>query len=303
MSFLNPVNEPVLRFKSTDMGAPQINHNARAIGDVKNVLKACLVTGYGAKASAGWSIENEVGDVCDFVSPSIFMQNYSIGVNDSSASSTIWYYKHMGVRINPINNTLTKSFVSVNKTSEQNGWELLVTEQGFYFVEKIFYSGVNQLQSRVTSFGRVKSALYEDASAHNMGFWSVGHTAPISYPWTFFQSASDNKRHYNINGHITPSLSSSNIGIMAGYSSTLDENLVVEMPSELFLVKDGVLLGQHVGLLLTRLIDLELRFGVYDTVIDGRPVLYTALGVVNPDLNTTTKGMRGLLIYLDNWGY
>lgn len=66
MSFLNPVSEPVKRFKSTDAGAPQINYNARVSGDVKTVLKACLVTGYGAKASAGWSIVNEVDHVAEF---------------------------------------------------------------------------------------------------------------------------------------------------------------------------------------------------------------------------------------------
>ena len=43
---------PVTVYRSTDSGAPALTAQA---GTLLNVLRACLVTGYGSKAAAGWS--------------------------------------------------------------------------------------------------------------------------------------------------------------------------------------------------------------------------------------------------------
>ena len=145
MSFLNPVSEPVLRFSSTDASAPQINYNARTAGDIKAVLKACLVTGYGAKASAGWSIVNEINHVAEFVSPSAAMSDYRLGVDDSTTIKTTWYYQYQDARTNPNYNEPTKSFSYVDKTHASNGWQMLVTERGIVFIELVQNSVVNKL--------------------------------------------------------------------------------------------------------------------------------------------------------------
>ena len=52
MSLRNPVRYPVKYYSWQDDKAPQL---ADADGVIKTILKACLVTGYGSKAGAGWT--------------------------------------------------------------------------------------------------------------------------------------------------------------------------------------------------------------------------------------------------------
>lgn len=52
MSLKQPVQYPVKYYSHLDAGAPQL---ANIDGNIKTILKACLVTGIGAKAGAGWT--------------------------------------------------------------------------------------------------------------------------------------------------------------------------------------------------------------------------------------------------------
>lgn len=52
MSLRNPVKYPVKYYSWQDDQAPQLSD---ADGVIKTILKACLVTGYGSKAGAGWT--------------------------------------------------------------------------------------------------------------------------------------------------------------------------------------------------------------------------------------------------------
>lgn len=56
MSLLTPVRYPVKYYKWDDGQAPQLTD---ADGVIKTILKACLVTGYGDKAGAGWAARFE----------------------------------------------------------------------------------------------------------------------------------------------------------------------------------------------------------------------------------------------------
>lgn len=189
MSFTNPVNEPVLRFSSTDAGAPQINYNVRTAGDVKAVLKACLVTGYGTTASAGWSITNEVNHVAEFVSPSAAMSDYRLGVDDSSASNIAWSYKYQEV-LQTIGSVATVNKVphsDIDKSHAQNGWELLVTNRGFWFVENFYVTKIDGVIANLTYFGLPKSGLASTTSA-DIIFLSVGVLAFSRYDDDMFKS-------------------------------------------------------------------------------------------------------------------
>lgn len=53
MSLLLSVRYPAKLYSHTDADAPKLTD---ADGAIKTILKACLVTGYGAKASAGWTM-------------------------------------------------------------------------------------------------------------------------------------------------------------------------------------------------------------------------------------------------------
>lgn len=54
--FLQPEKAPVKVYLSTDKDAPSIDSNPNS---VQTILKACLVTGYGEKEPAGWSLPFE----------------------------------------------------------------------------------------------------------------------------------------------------------------------------------------------------------------------------------------------------
>lgn len=58
----------VTLYRSTDTGAPVLPNvsSQRAIDNLKLILKACLVDGYGSKPAAGWSISHEVADGITF---------------------------------------------------------------------------------------------------------------------------------------------------------------------------------------------------------------------------------------------
>ena len=300
MSFLNPVSEPVKRFSSTDAGAPQINYNARVAGDVKTVLKACLVTGYGAKPSAGWSIANEVDHVAEFVSPSAAMSDYRLGIDDTSNTSTTWYYQYQNARINPSYNAPIKSLTYANKTSNENGWQLFVTERGFIFLELVMHSAINKVSARMTYFGQVKSALNNSVGA-NMMFFNLGHNGNISSPNLLY----DNRYpHLQLNSYTSTQLFSATPFTFAasGYSFGLSNADIISPVYATSVLKDVVLC--EVPAILNKAINNAAdMYGVVETTIGTRTALSVCCGQANPAESTVLGFARTFLIYLDYWEY
>ena len=301
MSFLNPVNEPVLRFSSADAGAPQINYNARTAGDVKAVLKACLVTGYGDKASAGWSIVNEVDHVAEFVSPSVAMSDYRLGIDDTSASSTTWYYQYQDVRTNPINNVLTKNFSSSNKTSPENGWTLLVTERGLFFVEILNTGSSNSIRARLTYFGAIKLAI-NATDTKNIAFWCTGASSPTITTSNFFPGLATHA-HFVASSYTGLSGASAMLGLLKPDNFKRTWGIpTMDMSASIFLVKGSYLIAEQPALLLTDYNKLDGLVDVRDDVLDGRSVIYMYLGREVSSVQAPDYG-NSALIYLDYWEY
>lgn len=167
MSFINPIKLPVMKFDSTDKDAPQLNYNARTSGDIKTILKACLVTGYGEKQGAGWSVVEESDFGIFLKSPHIQMADYVFIVNDSSTSNTIYQYSYQGAVANI--STINKSVKNADKS--QSGWCMLVTELGFILLER-FYGGFG-VACRLTYWGAMKSTLKEN-NGKNLCFYNIG---------------------------------------------------------------------------------------------------------------------------------
>lgn len=299
MSFLNPVSEPVKRFSSADANAPQISYNARVSGDVKAVLKACLVTGYGSKESAGWSVVNEVNHVAEFVSPSAGMSDYRLGIDDASTSSTIWYYQYQDARINPTNNSITKNIQSITTNSVNNGWQLLVTDLGFILVEIFHNPAINNQLARVMYWGKTKSAIVNDSN--NIAFWSVGYNAPIVTPSTFFGVNVTNNKHCIVGEYNSLAFSSATLDMAAQSSMTLGG--VVEIADSLYLRSGSVLVAEQPGFLLKNIItDTEL-FGIKDIVFENIPMLKVSIGQSFNTEAVLKDKARILLIKLNNWEY
>lgn len=304
MSFLNPVSEPVLRFSSTDASAPQINYATRVAGDIKTVLKACLVTGYGTKASAGWAMTKETGHIAEFASPGAVMSDYKLGIDDRNAATSTWYYTYKNTRTNPVSNIVTRQVNDSNKTSVRNGWQLLVSKRGIFFIEIFDVDTISDLVSRVTYLGQIKSGLTNNSGA-NIAFWNVGHGAIAPQPLYFFDSTNSVYRHFRINSYNLADirLSGTNITSMSSYDASVDPNAAVEVVSALYLYNVNRFVGEHPALLMKDNNDPLNRYGVFDTTFQTRPVISLCLSYDNPDPSTYAIYSRTILLYLDYWEY
>ena len=306
MSFLNPVSEPVKRFSSTDAGAPQINYNARVAGDVKTVLKACLVTGYGAKESAGWSIANEVDHVAEFVSPSVAMSDYRLGIDDSSAASTTWYYQYQDARVNPNKNVPSKNFSNVNKLSTENSWELIVTERGFYFVEILYHTTLAAKVARITWFGQLKSALMNDNGV-NISFFCVGIGSQIPTPSSLMivSDTYDVNKTYNLAAYTALSFNTTNSVVFTKDSAANKySGLGIDVVSDVFLSNGTAVVAQQSGILFKNISNLADAYGVEVMQLDGRNVLSTSVAYNNmSDAKTNGDHVKKMLIRLDYLEY
>lgn len=300
MSFLNPVNEPVLRFSSTDADAPQINYNARVAGDIKTVLKACLVVGYGDKPSAGWSIANEVDHVAEFVSPSVAMSDYRLGIDDTSTSSTTWYYQYQDVRTNPNFNTPSKNITLTDKVHVDNGWQLFVTPRGLIFVELLYSTVVNKISARLTYWGQVKSGLVADTGA-NMMFFNIGQSATIIVPQYLYNSGYP---HFNLDSFSNTQVFAATPFALGArdYNSGVSN---VDIVSALYLASAAiaVVLGELPGMASKVVNNTADTYGISEQTLSTRPVLSICCGDGSSNVQYAYSRGRTYLIYLDYWEY
>lgn len=298
MSFLNPVNEPVLHFKSTDAGAPQINYNSRTAGDVKAVLKACLVDGYGTTASAGWTATNEVGNVIEFVSPSVAMSDYRLGIDDSATNNTIWYYQFQNTRQDPTYNNPIKNFSYAIKTHANNGWQLLVTERGILFIELVWHDAVDKLSARITYLGQVKSAVAV-TNGKNIMFFSIGHNAAVSQPPSFYSA----NFGIELDIHTTIKTSTAATNALAGGVFQADIS-VLDLVGAIYLTTAGrdMLIGELPPILSKIVNKTSDSYGVTESILGGRSVLNVEAGYANPTPNAY-RYSRPFSIPTDYWEY
>lgn len=301
MSFLNPVNEPVKRFKSTDAGAPQINYNARTAGDVKAVLKACLVTGYGSTAAAGWSIVNEVDHVCEFVSPSAAMSDYRLGIDDTAAQQTVFYYKYQNAH-NATQQPLRRNFNYINHASVKNGWQMLVTQRGFILIDIVLSAAANDTVARILYFGALKSAIA--ATGVNISFFLCGYNAQMSgYPSYVFQRPAD-FINYRLAAYNQTVLRISCANLLFAQADNSEFGISdVEIAAELFVTKSGVVVARHPGLLLQNINSYSQALGVSDTSLNGRNVLKAPVSVSTNSDSGIRFASKCFLIPLDHWEY
>lgn len=301
MSFLNPVSEPVKRFSSTDAGAPQINYNARVAGDVKTVLKACLVTGYGDKASAGWSIANEVNHVAEFVSPSAAMSDYRLGIDDTSTSNTTWYYQYRDARTNPDYNNPTKSFSYIDKTHSSNGWELIISQRGFIFIECVQDVTLKVIFTRATYFGQVKSALLS-ASGSNIIFFNAGHNSTIPDPRSIYSKL---YVHLRLGEDTEGSLFDGTTNSSSTQFSAYDVS-VVDVISPIFIARNTTSIATIAKIPGIRSAMYARYADVHSVTIDtinARPVLKVALGLADSNEFKAMLSAKPMCIDTDYWEY
>lgn len=302
MSFLNPVNEPVLRFKSTDAGAPQINYDARVAGDVKAVLKACLVTGYGTTTGAGWTVANDVAHVAEFVSPSAAMSDYRFGVDDTSASSTTWYYQYQDVRNNPRANTPAKAVVLLDSASAKHGWQLLVTSQGFLYIEYAKLTSTTEPICRVVYFMPCKSAL-ASSNQRNISFFAVGMgTSPANSVNSLIKDTGNTLFNCSLADLSNVQLTSANKDVIA-VEATPGIQSNIDTVAPIYLHSGNAIVGELPAVSFVSNRASNDLLGIRDVTIGGRPALYFCLGYINGSMVYVRNYSCGAIVHLDSWEY
>ena len=305
MSFLNPVNVTVLRFSSTDADAPQIDYATRTAGDVKAVIKACLVDGYGTTASAGWSVVNEVGHVAEFVSPSVAMSDYRLGIDDSSGSITNWYFDDAGTVVEPTYAKITKDMGRYkDNISPLNGWQLLVTQKGFFFIEKMEFPNTGAVRGRMTYYGQLKSALIPTPdSASNIALWCVGLAAPMEDPTTFFRETAK-YGYFRVGNYSALSMRAPNISMMNVNGEGRDSDVsAITFYSKVMLAKNSNLIAEQPGFMLADTDNSNQPIIVADTTVNGRPCLYVFLARDLKSANSIIPYGTASVIFLDQWEF
>lgn len=114
MSLLTPVKLPVKVYRWDDAGAPALDKTA---GCLMAIFKACLVTGYGAKESAGWSMPFDNG-----VDNKVFRPPLGAGTN---------YYLRLGYDTG----TEVKAYIYSNMTSATAGDFVMWPSQAFKYAK------------------------------------------------------------------------------------------------------------------------------------------------------------------------
>ncbi|MFB2800467.1 hypothetical protein [Shewanella seohaensis] len=121
---------PVTVYRWDDVGAPNISTMFRS--NVLNVIKKCLVEGYGSTAPLGWAIEAETpGESI------VFSNADRTGFARISSSVTTTYAPMNILTSSEFTPPSTMSKFGYSKTiqpgSNENAWILIGTSKGFYF--------------------------------------------------------------------------------------------------------------------------------------------------------------------------
>lgn len=137
MSLLTPELVPVKIYRSTDSGSPVLDKQP---GCVANILKSCLVTGYGAKSSAGWTLTHEdlatktkVFDINSGVGEPLSLRIY----NDTGAKLNIQVAKDVidANTVTPVIECDTVfNYLGGFTTGE---WMLIASDKGLWFFAPI----------------------------------------------------------------------------------------------------------------------------------------------------------------------
>lgn len=149
---------PVTVYRNTDVGAP-VGMPTKP-SDWLTILKACLVDGFGTKASAGWTL--------DFGSLAELKMVFRNSVADGGTGGAVQVEAHAGtdtvgqlVRFTCANAiTALDTFArkcgyrvipTTNNTSYVGGWMIVATSRGFWVIQEAGTTGINNSASLSTS--------------------------------------------------------------------------------------------------------------------------------------------------------
>lgn len=288
MSLLTPAKYPVKYYKWDDDQAPQLTD---ADGVIKTILKACLVTGYGDKAGAGWAARFEddsrivlrrplqIGNP-----PDIKIEN---GVVNGQASHRV-VFQDSPNGLNDSNELAEAAIITRDRTCQKE-WYLIATDFAFLFFYQMEVDGYNSktaLYMTLLYIGGISSLLpiYKEffvINLHNANK-KTGRGLAWTYPITYYSNRLLNVRsgreYSQRTFHRLSNRSESDIGYIA----------------QPFLIEDFALFPFYCSLAAKNISRLE-DFKTKEIQIAGRPMLW----IVNK--NAVGTDLFPLYIPLDYW--
>lgn len=156
MSFLNPTPVPVRLYSHTDSEAPQLPANDWT-GALKTILKACLVTGYGGKPGAGWTLREESDNKAIFRAGDPATSPVELEVDSGNITITTFDLHWQGVKQGIVSNW---SSGQLNRYTGVAGWHLVASARGFVLLP-LARIGNSPLVAGLAYFGQPCSNLVD----------------------------------------------------------------------------------------------------------------------------------------------
>ena len=156
MSFLNPTPAPVRLYSHTDSEAPQLPANDWT-GALKTILKACLVTGYGGKPGAGWTLREESDNKAIFRAGDPAISPVELEVDSGNITITTFDLHWQGVKQGIVSNW---AMGQLNRYTGVAGWYLVASARGFVLLP-LARIGNSPLVAGLAYFGQPCSNLID----------------------------------------------------------------------------------------------------------------------------------------------
>ena len=156
MSFLNPTPAPVRLYSHTDSEAPQLPANDWT-GALKTLLKACLVTGYGGKPGAGWTLREESDNKAIFRAGDPAISPVELEVDSGNITITTFDLHWQGVKQGIVSNW---AMGQLNRYTGVAGWYLVASARGFVLLP-LARIGNSPLVAGLAYFGQPCSNLID----------------------------------------------------------------------------------------------------------------------------------------------
>ena len=156
MSFLNPTPAPVRLYSHTDSEAPQLPANDWT-GALKTILKACLVTGYGGKPGAGWTLREESDNKAIFRAGDPATSPVELEVDSGNITITTFDLHWQGVKQGIVSNW---SSGQLNRYTGVAGWYLVASARSFALLPLV-RTGNSPLIAGLAYFGQACTNLVD----------------------------------------------------------------------------------------------------------------------------------------------
>ena len=166
---------PVTVYRWDDAGAPQISTDGGTPSEIINVLKKCLVEGYGDKAGLGWSIpfEDVASNKIAFRNSTVvgsggFTQFWSEGGLDTPNNSILYRSSRAMTALDVFHEV--RKYNGFNSSVGMYQWVIIGTGRAFYFILNL--STRNDVMATGTHysysgfFGDITPAINSDASTY-----------------------------------------------------------------------------------------------------------------------------------------